>query len=152
MPAKVGYKSPPVHTRFNKGRSGNPKGRPPRKTTDLITTLIHAALHEPVSYSENGRPKIGPKKELLIKRLLHEAQKGDHLAAGLLVDAHSQGPSKASDGRVRIVVDGWLPDHPGQTGAEKTGKYRAQQQGTAKADPPAAVERSVSRDDGDDHE
>ena len=25
---KVGYKKPPLHTRFQKGQSGNPRGRP----------------------------------------------------------------------------------------------------------------------------
>lgn len=28
---KVGYKNPPKNTQFPKGKSGNPKGRPPKE-------------------------------------------------------------------------------------------------------------------------
>ena len=42
----VGYGKPPVHTRFAKGRSGNPGGRPRGKN---LTTLLQEALAETVT-------------------------------------------------------------------------------------------------------
>ncbi len=48
----VGYGKPPVQTRFQKGRSGNPKGRP-RKSKNSAT-IVKAILEEEVSVTKNG--------------------------------------------------------------------------------------------------
>ena len=41
---EVGYGKPPRHTRFVKGRSGNPRGKPPGAKN--FTTLLNEALDE----------------------------------------------------------------------------------------------------------
>ena len=42
---EVGYGKPPLHTRFQKGKSGNPKGRPRGKKnmSTLLSTALNAA-------------------------------------------------------------------------------------------------------------
>ena len=49
---KVGYKKPPLHTRFRKGQSGNPRGRP--RGSKNLSTLLTDALNEPVVVTEDG--------------------------------------------------------------------------------------------------
>jgi hypothetical protein len=72
---RVGYRSPPEATRFKKGFSGNPKGRP-KGSLNVITALTKA-LREKVVINENGRRKTVTKLEAALKQLVNKAATGD---------------------------------------------------------------------------
>jgi len=71
----VGYRKPPAHAQFPKGRSGNPKGR--RCGARSMTTLLDEALLESVSISENGARKKVSKLEVMVKQVVNKAASGD---------------------------------------------------------------------------
>ena len=67
----VGYGKPPGHTRFGKGRSGNPKGRP--SGAKNLTTLFHEALNETVIVAENGGRRKISKRQAIVKQIVNKA-------------------------------------------------------------------------------
>jgi len=73
--SRVGYRSPPEHTRFKKGESGNPKGRP--KGTLNLATVLARTLREKVIINEQGQRKVVTKLEAAIKQLVNKAAAGD---------------------------------------------------------------------------
>ena len=89
MPAKdnakyvVGFGKPPRRTRFKKGRSGNPKGRPRGSRTSL--TFLEQALSELVVVTENGQRKQITKGEAMLKQLVNKATSGAPRAMRMLL-------------------------------------------------------------------
>ncbi len=79
----VGYGKPPKNTRFVKGVSGNPGGRPKGKRN--MATILHAALYETVMINENGVRKSIPKFEAAIKQLVNKSASGDNASLKLLI-------------------------------------------------------------------
>lgn len=73
--AKVGYGRPPQDTRFKKGQSGNPKGRP--KGRKDFATDVRDVLAASVTITENGRPKKVSSQRAALMRLREKALKGD---------------------------------------------------------------------------
>ena len=71
----VGYRSPPEATRFKKGVSGNPRGRP--KGSLNVATVLTKTLRERVTITENGRRKTVTKLEAALKQLVNKAAAGD---------------------------------------------------------------------------
>jgi len=81
---RVGYCNPPKHTRFKKGESGNPKGRP-RGTLNMAAVLART-LREKVIINENGQRKTVTKLEAAVKQLVNKAASGDLRALRHLAD------------------------------------------------------------------
>jgi hypothetical protein len=50
---KAGYRNPPLHTRFKKGESGNPGGRPRKRSAGR--QILHEILREKVSIRKGDR-------------------------------------------------------------------------------------------------
>ena len=80
---RVGYGHPPQSARFQKGRSGNPKGRP--KGSMNLLTLLATTLGERVVINENGQRKTVTKLEAALKQLTNKAAGGDLRAIVQLV-------------------------------------------------------------------
>ena len=80
---EVGYGKPPRHTRFELGRSGNPRGRPGGSKN--LLTLLNEALKEPVIVVENGRRRKIAKRQAIITQLVNRSAKADLKAIQILL-------------------------------------------------------------------
>src|SRR3954451_13737097 len=80
---EVGYGKPPKDTRFKKGSSGNPKGRP-RKALDFHLELLRE-FGSSITINENGRRRRISKYEAVIKQLAIKAMSGNLSAIRILL-------------------------------------------------------------------
>ena len=120
----VGYRRPPQGARFKPGVSGNPKGRPKRGPLGLAHT-IREILSAPMQYREQGRVKTATRHELSLKMLIERAVKGNIAAAELVLKTRAQALRLGDLGVETLLIDGWLPDYPGQTAEQKTREFAA---------------------------
>jgi hypothetical protein len=74
-PYEVGYGRPPLHSRFQPGQCGNPRGRP--KGQPNIATELKLALAQKVVVTENGKRRKIRKSEAIIVGLVNRAAKGN---------------------------------------------------------------------------
>lgn len=79
---EVGYGRPPRHTRFRKGRSGNPRGR--RKGARNLASLIAEALDRQVVVSGNAEHPTISKLEAIIAELVDKSAAADLKAMAML--------------------------------------------------------------------
>jgi hypothetical protein len=71
----VGYRKPPVHSRFRAGQSGNPAGRP--KGVRNLKTDVVRTLSAPVRVKEAGRSRTRSTQEGALMVLREKALRGD---------------------------------------------------------------------------
>lgn len=90
----VGYGHPPKATRFKKGCSGNPKGRP-RGSVNVAAVFVKT-LRERVVINENGQRKTVTKLEAALKQLVNKAASGDLRALAQLVALAQDAETKQS--------------------------------------------------------
>ena len=105
----VGYAKPPLHTRFQKGRSGNRKGRPVGSRSTV--TLLDKTFNERVLIKKNGRQKKITKAELIVELVFNKAASGDWRPLKLLFErllSSCEGgaePFRGEDGRFKIPLE-----------------------------------------------
>lgn len=90
----VGYGNPPKSTRFKKGVSENPKGRP--KGSLNVATVFTKTLLEKVVINEHGQRKTVTKLEAALKQMVNKAASGDLRAFHQLVDLARDAEAKQS--------------------------------------------------------
>lgn len=81
---QVGFRRPPTSTRFRKGVSGNPKGRP--KGSLNVGSVFVKALREKVVINEHGKRRTVTKLEAALKQLVNKAASGDRHSCQQLLD------------------------------------------------------------------
>jgi hypothetical protein len=119
--SKSGRRNPPKHSRFKKGVSGNPKGRPPkRRKRELVGEIVSEVQNTPTAYREGGRTKRASRLELAVKRLVISALEGDVRSAADLFAHRAQAERNNGTRIEKFIAEGWIPDFPGQTGEQKT--------------------------------
>jgi hypothetical protein len=119
---EVGYGRPPEHSRFKKGTSGNPQGRP-RKTDNSLAAILAEALGEKVSVREGANIRRMSKLEMLVQAALSAAMKGDARARGdllmLLIKTGQLGTAAPHAASPVLVVPGTMDLEDWLAAAEK---------------------------------
>jgi hypothetical protein len=79
---EIGYGKPPRGRPFQKGQSGNPRG-PRRKD---LSSLLVAALNEPVYVTIDGKRRNITKCEAIVTQMVNESAKANLRATKMLFD------------------------------------------------------------------
>ena len=88
---EVGRGKPPVHTRFKKGQSGNPRGPRPKN----LPALLVDALNEKVVVTIDGERQEITKREAIVTQLVNESTRANLRATKMLTDMLKDAEKKA---------------------------------------------------------
>ena len=80
----VGYGKPPRHSRFKKGQSGNPKGRP--RGSRNFSTDVKATLEKPIRVTHHGKSKTVSTQRAALLRLREKALSWDARALDSVIE------------------------------------------------------------------
>jgi Family of unknown function (DUF5681) len=81
---QVGYKRPPLETRFKTGNKANPGGRP--RGSKTLATVLDRALDTPVVVVQNGVRRKLTKRDVVIAGLVDRCAESDLRATKILLD------------------------------------------------------------------
>jgi Family of unknown function (DUF5681) len=101
---EIGYGKPPKKSRFAKGRSGNPKGRP--KGSRSLAAILAQAGYDRVTVTSNGQTKTLSRIEAMAIQMANKAAAGDPKAVHLFL----YWLTKTSDAEAAIHPGSESPD------------------------------------------
>lgn len=108
---RVGYGKPPVANRFQKGRSGNPRGRPRNRRRVMPYDAI---LGQMVTVREDGRERRVTAAEAFLLQLTRKGLAGDSAAARASLEAIERARgARGEDEQERITAIVLTPIHTG---------------------------------------
>jgi Family of unknown function (DUF5681) len=85
-PYNIGYGKPPANTRFKKGVSGNPGGRPRGMTPGRALKLALQEIYRPVKIREGDRVTSLSGFQVVMRQLMTQAAKGNGPAGRMLIE------------------------------------------------------------------
>ena len=91
----VGYRHPPLHSRFKKGQSGNPNGRPAGQPN--LKTVLERAMHQKVPVGRGKKVRQKPMFEAILNTHGRKAANGDVRSAALIINIAKAGLSRERD-------------------------------------------------------
>jgi hypothetical protein len=138
---EVGYRKPPKQTRFKKGTSGNPAGRP--RGSKNINTLLSEEFQRRVAVREGGRPKEMTKLQAAVTQFVNKLVSGDPRFTPLLFRlAEKQESQAAVLGPVDVDGDEVIDPEVARQLQEAWKKIRESQKATAGESQPATGDES----------
>ena len=109
----VGYGKPPRSTRFKRGMSGNPRGRPSNRTQEIPFDHV---LGQMVTIRDGGTEKRVTAAEAFLLHLTKLGLEGNHAAARILARRDREGAHHAQTETSTITRIIWKSVSPGSVG------------------------------------
>jgi Family of unknown function (DUF5681) len=100
---EVGYKKPPLDSRFKAGNRANPRGRGRRKKL-TEAEILKNVMNSPVEFRERGKLKRAPRIELVVRRHAAAALKGDAGAAAMLLELRKHFKKHGDINRTKVII------------------------------------------------
>ncbi len=127
----IGYGKPPREAQFQKGQSGNPRGR--RKGSRNLSSIVKKTVNDTVPVTENGRRRVITKLEAAVKQLVNKAAFGDPKATQSLlqliqvIEGRAEAPaqSEAIEEADRQVMDELIARIRSSTNGDSNGNSNA---------------------------